>query len=1000
MKRLTATNAVPCAPCRHHGAPPRSAGLPCSSGSRLSYHTPSVLTWIAAYVATPFAAVATTAQTPTPVFAAFNPTTPASLPATLAGQRIELAFKADSSVRVTLDSMKHKDVVLGDFVYAAQVPAGISPALWALRVRPQTTGNVVNVGPAQATGFQVWNTTNNGAPGLIFYWSGVTVNAGNVIGFALRVTLGTTDDVARWDAIAGWEQNGTGTVRGGARMEEADYPITYLPAPCAPVGGESVYQAQNRGRFLVGVNVLQHPALIGSNNPMKRLFEAAGNQQNDYDFLTRHPGAHSFVDPAPQALQFAVSFNAPVAGVNDPGAGRMAYFGSEDAEGHVKLFHHRFLGGPGATQMSIGRWLTYPIPWSDPANGDVPTKTANTLRSRYPVVLGALRAKSDAFWYDACELYRSTTVAKIVAQQSLVPIENNTTMGQSIGPTSMLACLTLNVASHYPSAAAMYQVYADRVTTLRKAMENSTVPNTSTYLHVHNPLVGGLGLDEPAFAAQIDPGLAAIAQQVFTQSGIRTTAYSYSPAANLNDNAWLSLFPCDPRAYLSDGTALTSTSSGGTLLTSLDFANPCVAPVFGTSVFQAFAAQKNLSGLYLDYLAGPGPLLTYDPPTGAPTHLAGRGDLFLAGQRAMLDATRTAMANNNALLPPGTFDPNVLLTGEVTQEFLAHHLNGAPHGKDYLSGHMLLLEKSPNWLALNKTHPGLSAETVNLSVPLWNCVYHEYAPALSQCMAFSNAGLATSGLNQVQTIPAPGMSSAQFRDLYCFAHALLFAAGSKPTIMSWFGDWNAPLAYLDASGNVAVDRIKDPDRVGLTVLGFLRTMFTAQAMNVAGQFQLYGRMLRPLTVDYADAEVQRAPNPMASCTLTSPILGLVTYPTVMNPVQPHINAGLLSLATDSFEVPRVLASMWQSQTGTRALILTNWTAATATWAGTFDPALYGFTAGQPYSVKVVLPNGTKQTLGTFTGPVTLHTGTNSAPPTGHLYLGDQLALSARVFTFE
>src|SRR5207253_2439179 len=82
---------------------------------------------------------------------------------------------------------------------------------------------------------------------------------------------------------------------------------------------------------------------------------------------------------------------------------RMVYLGSEDNSGYRKGFLHGAAPILSGGSVVDGRYHwehIYYAPYT-------PTKLTNTFTSPYPAVVGALRAQSDAYWYDAASRYRT-----------------------------------------------------------------------------------------------------------------------------------------------------------------------------------------------------------------------------------------------------------------------------------------------------------------------------------------------------------------------------------------------------------------------------------------------------------------------------------------------------------------------------------------------------------------------------------------------------------------
>jgi hypothetical protein len=141
-------------------------------------------------------------------------------------------------------------------------------------------------------------------------------------------------------------------------------------------------------------------------------------------------------------------------------------------------------------------------------------------------------------------------------------------------------------------------------------------------------------------------------------------------------------------------------------------------------------------------------------------------------------------------------------------------------------------------------------------------------------------------------------------------------------------------------------------------------MARAQDPLQAGEFLAFGRMERPLHVDFAEPRVQLLRNPAHASRKSDPRDEGSTYPSYATAFLPHqpFQAGWPWASAD-FPVVQVLHSVWRSPAGRLGIVFANWSGVAAAWVGTLDPVLYGWPANQRLRLSRIEPDGSEVVLG-------------------------------------
>jgi hypothetical protein len=247
------------------------------------------------------------------------------------------------------------------------------------------------------------------------------------------------------------------------------------------------------------------------------------------------------------------------------------------------------------------------------------------------------------------------------------------------------------------------------------------------------------------------------------------------------------------------------------------------------------------------------------------------------------------------------------------------------------------------------------------------------------------------------------LTANQFRDFWSCCLAGIFIGGQQIGLnVNQDGQQDLVGGSFDAiwkRGQKNRDRSeKDPDRVGVGIMTFMRILFEAQKIRgFAGHAVRLGVLQPPVTVAYADST--KATNPFSHLALfdwmgdvelrdgsgaleaadspsLTPRTFLVGLGQQNNPASATIWAPSYNAGIDTFAV---LHSVWKTPAAPApgpnnrvVLVLVNWTNADAEWSGTFTPSRYGL--GAAVAVTRRFPNLSTASLGSA-GPGAFTIGT-------------------------
>lgn len=928
---------------------------------------------------------------------------PLVLPHTMpGGARMDLQFSASATVGVTLDYVRHKTGGNFDFITKLVDPAvtaeSLDGRLWevgyTLRPFEGTEGSGI-VSPRDAASFDAYDVslsqgTTPPAEALLFVWKGVAIpgaRGGDRIAVSLMVRLDTDEKVARfWTWVT--REHGQ-----SCSIDYIDGPILWIKGPALPNGGETHLVGQKRTRVLLGLaslpSDLPAPAI---NSPLHDWASSA------VSLSATHPNPN-------QMLQCFALCSLNSVATPDPAYRRVFYAGTEDT-GQLWLKDYRYQGyryrGGGADDGYMKWTVRHYPPFETMVGSEQGTDWRGSWAQSYPVVVGAMQADADSFWYDVAEYYRDR-----MATLGLFPprTELNPRLTASWNQKPSLFFPVIDIGAYLPrtrTALDYFETCLETLRAIRLALRSPHVDDDYAVLHFQTWLNNGFQAGTVGNPPKPNPSIYRVADGLTTlmehaaAEGIRVSAYTLPHNVGVT-SGWMPFLP--DGAFRQDRSGALVSLLAGTY--ELEVGSPDMLPYWRHVT--GWVRALGFGGIYLDAYSGGG-FRRWFGAHGKPLPRGG-GNRGSGIKTTFVDTVRQIMQGPAA-------DPEVLLFSEVHEEGLLGLWDWIGSLKGYQPTHMLLAEET-----LSGAVSDLSIEARDMQPPLVEMVLHEYQPTQHLGIPFVNCLLATN--TDWQPFGGmPGLSAAELRDLFCWVHAGFLANGSRPVspvYQSEFDGWDGAVTS-DPSGvsqalvlrgsaqspnSLRVDPVKDPSGIGMVIASFLRVLLETEVRAYGGQFTMFGRMLRPIAVDYTSVNVARATNPYR---VFDPALGKVRVDP-LTPFRPFllptgyaftefIPEQAARLKAD-FEVPAVLSTMWQSPEGLVGLVLVNWTDAAASWVGTFDPSLYGITP--PYDVSRLVLGGAPIALAAAVGAGGTTIGTTGSGAT--IDLGTLPARSTAVITF-
>ncbi len=675
-----------------------------------------------------------------------------------------------------------------------------------------------------------------------------------------------------------------------------------------------------------------------------------------------------------------------------------------DANGYFKRYRVRGLRNDSTNVAYMQFGVEHFPPYADdnasnPQLAQTPDGYGNTYQSRWAVTLGAITAVTQDWWYDVLADYRDNWVLT----RGLQAIEANSELSDLVKNPSLFVA----VAQSNPNPStytlgyqgSAYLEKALRITEAYKLALGGT--DGLVYLHTQNTRSDAVaaGSTDFPFHANALPNLRSIVATAKVR-GIRFSFHIFARGILIEPQQLapvVELYRRMPRngtLYARGGAP--SLASSGTI--QCDLGHTEFLRWLEEFFLPHWLGDFNSSGMYLDGFLGQGALHYHLGGTAeAPAH---GGKYFSDGKRRILDWLRPRIRASSLYVPGGN-DTGAAVFGEAPEEALIGKCDLVQDGYLHIPWSSLMAEPA----ALSSIGMSLTdypVATRNMAIPTFNAVYHEFQPTFRFMLPWSSGALATAPPFHDGGGGKPGCTAAQLRDLLAFVTAAAVNAGYQPGHgLHYYTDKDAELLNpVEPSGATRATNFspdgRDPSGVGATIALFARTLHAAMQRDHAGQFVMFGRLQRPLPVDYASAGITKQTNPLSighdtSGVLKSKVSELQTLctPYFYDPEQTAWAFGL----DPGFSIPAVLHALWRSPEGLLGMVLVNWTNAAANWIASFNPTLYGILGN--YDVNVLNLNQPPTLVGNFGG--TLNIGNTASLP--DIDIGVLAARSITVVTF-
>lgn len=879
-------------------------------------------------------------------------------PFAIDGTKVRAEFTADGTVGVKWSLFRDK--VGGNFDYTPNLDDTathdtFNGGLWLLdcAIKPSEGDKRVFVGPEDAGSFTAY-TISGVSDALLMEWRDIAVPGapdGDTLWVRVLCQLEDTanDDGLRW---YGWFGRASGASVSG---DFFCYPRTILQQTVT-VGAGTAEQASQRCRFLMPLSG-KNGFDTFPNADMRHRYTVA-----DTALSSTTSGYRTVAASDPMGRQippwnrsrypnvfWQMQFAALCACKADEAEYlRTFYTQAEDGLGYAKYLDHRVIDTSGSDRymmMAVNQFVPHESgfdiskPQTTASGTAVRTQTewANEYGPFYKVQTAAFTAASADWWYDVTERYRTWYEGAYSP-----PIYQTNPNGGPTRTDPLFLFATIQLDSN--DTAGFATQIATLSSTLKRYMRSTLVGDSAFVFHLQtywqdSDGVLFRGVDNMPLDGSPAPGITTSATLIHDRGWKFSVHHD---AAEVFTDGY---FPTAPGIATFRGGQYRSGGSKGLF----DRGTPATDELFDNLISFARGASAANDAIYLDGFSG-NRITLYNPRGGdGPLYRGNTANEFTAGKQAFLNRARSVVTSS----------------GIVAAEGVEEGLYGADWqgmGYAFYPQHLLLGDSgidTTTVFGLSRLSASAATDPPsarNLVPPLWNAVHHEWIPGGVLGGAFNSTPLAT---NTRYHAGGPGgstdagMTDAQFRASEIHNVAVNWSQGAHALCFSFFHYDVDPQLDLDLTSN-------DSGGMGAVIWAFLKDMWEALREDYAGQYLRFGRMRRPLQVDYTSADVERVTNPSSYWQFIKdwdnpPTISATDVAPSLKQTLAYANAFTymvesagttteLRWGNNAFQVPKVYHSVWENRTaGDFGIVFVNWDNSTAAFRGTFDPTLYGIT---------------------------------------------------------
>jgi len=868
------------------------------------------------------------------------------------GTKVLAQFTADATVGVKWSLFRDK--VGGNFDYTPTLDDTathdtFNGGLWLLDCahKPSPGDDRVLVGPEDAADFTAY-TIDGVSDTLMMEWTGVAVpGAADGDTFWVRMICqleAAGDDNVKWYGWFGREKGASvsadfftyprmivqQTVTVATTAEAASQRCRLLTPLSAPNGFDQFSNADMLHRFettdsTYGATTSGFLATSNNTNPMLR---------------TLPPWTRSRYPNPYWQLQFAALCACKA---DEAEYLRTLYIQARDANGWDKFLETRVIETSGSDRYQM-MCVAHQCPHEKAFTPDTitsgtgdevryPAEWANSFGPRYQVETAAFTAASDDWWYDCADRYRTW----YEAAESPPTFKTNPNGGPTrTDPLFLVATIQIDPNDDVDFANQIGTI----ASILDRQMRSTLVGETARVLHCQTywkDADGVLfrGVQNIPFDGSVVENL--------------TDRFSRAKGRGFNTSVYVNPAELRYRPSASGVRALRGGENANAELNAILGGSPAMTEGWEDEITYALSVAGAGSGIYMDVFLG-ARLINYNARgSETPTGVGNSSFPAKARKRAFIEFVRSRLGND------------AVIASESAEEGV-YGLDWMGQGYTFYPSHTLLADADIDTTVFSLSRlPHSSATDVpsarNLNPPLWNAVHHEWAPAGVLCGALNSVPLATNTRHHAGSgggSTDAGMTDTQFRENQNFAVACPWSQGYFAHCFSVFHYDHELILDLDLTGS-------DSGNTGAPIWAFYKTLYEALREDYGGQFLRFGRMQRPLQVDYTSADVERDTNPANHWTYiqdwadggripTSSVADAQKQAMHYSNYFAYMTTATLDLpdnrwGNNAFEVPRVMHSCWQNvSAGTIGIVFVNWSpTATAAFRGTFDPTLYGIT---------------------------------------------------------